>query len=155
MINLPFTTAMMIIICNFSGKMAFFKVIPETGYIINWGDFKSRCGSWRPGCWRSFLSWYNISVGIYKAGPSCLKADSLLTQVFFLLFKMIFSRNFLCYFKSIQSSTCWSGRDQAEWWKSIKVVSFTVKWKSINKGPSQVWLSRAVYIWLMDKPCGK
>ena len=47
-----------------------------------------------------------ISMGICKAGPSCLKADSLLTQVFFLLFKRIFSRNFLCYFKSTQSSTC-------------------------------------------------
>ena len=63
-----------------------------------------------------------ISMGIYKAGPSCLKADLLLTQVFFLLFKRICSRNFLCYFKSIQSSTC------HQFFKVIPETGYIINW---------------------------
>ena len=106
MINLPLTTAMMIIIsATFPERWYFLRLflrqdISSTGVISRAGVVPEGLGVGEASCLGT------ISMGICKAGPSCLKADSLLTQVFFLLFKRIFSRNFLCYFKSIQSSTC-------------------------------------------------
>ena len=69
-------------ICNFSRKVAFFKVIlrqdiSSTGVFSRAGVVPDGLGVGEVSCLGT------ISMGICKAGPSCLKADLLLTEVCF------------------------------------------------------------------------
>ena len=69
-------------ICNFSRKVVFFKVIvrqdiSSTGVFSRAGVVPAGLGVGEVSCLGT------ISMGICKAEPSCLKANSLLTQVSF------------------------------------------------------------------------
>ena len=86
-------------------------------------------------CKKNFLFYWRNRC---STGRSCSKADQRLTQVSFSFVKSISLDNFLSYFKSVQSSTCWQkeagSRVRFSTWKEEKPCS---------PGTKEIFMSRA------------